>query len=177
MKKATSGFTIVELLVVIVIIAILASLSIVAFNGVQQRARDSQRKADFSTIQKVLEVYRGDHDGHYPQCSGTPNTPLVAGTGVSVQACALSTIKNQLVPDYMSSFPTPPINTGSYVYAYGVGYKKDPNSCALISGSATSSSDNYIIGVKLEVDAGMPCSGYWSFTGANSMNYILGTNN
>ena len=41
--KRRTGFTIVELLIVIVIIAILAAITIVAYNGLQQRARDSQR--------------------------------------------------------------------------------------------------------------------------------------
>lgn len=39
MKKTTSGFTIVELLIVIVVIAILATISIVAYQGIQQRAK------------------------------------------------------------------------------------------------------------------------------------------
>ena len=41
MKSPRSGFTIVELLIVIVVIAILAAITIVAFNGIQERARAS----------------------------------------------------------------------------------------------------------------------------------------
>ena len=43
-RKKQTGFTIVELLIVIVVIGILAAITIVAFNGVQQRARDAQRR-------------------------------------------------------------------------------------------------------------------------------------
>ena len=39
MKKTKSGFTIVELLIVIVVIGILAAITIVAYNGIQSRAR------------------------------------------------------------------------------------------------------------------------------------------
>jgi len=55
-----TGFTIVELLIVIVVIAILASISIVAYNGIQARARDSQRKSDLATIAKGLAIYNVD---------------------------------------------------------------------------------------------------------------------
>lgn len=60
-RKRHTGFTIVELLIVIVVIAILASISIVAFSGIQQRARDSQRKQDLGNIVKLLAIYQSDN--------------------------------------------------------------------------------------------------------------------
>jgi prepilin-type N-terminal cleavage/methylation domain-containing protein len=54
MAKQATGFTIVELLIVIVVIAILASVSLVAYNGVAQRGRDSVRKQDVAEIIKML---------------------------------------------------------------------------------------------------------------------------
>lgn len=51
------GFTIVELLIVIVVIAILASISVVAYNGIQNRANDVAIQADLNNIaKKVFEV-------------------------------------------------------------------------------------------------------------------------
>lgn len=60
------GFTIVELLIVIVVIGILAAIIIVAFNGVQSRARDSDRIATLNQLQKALEMYYAN-EGRYPQ--------------------------------------------------------------------------------------------------------------
>ena len=51
------GFTIVELLIVIVVIAILAAISIVAYNGIQERARDADRKSEIRAYKKPLELY------------------------------------------------------------------------------------------------------------------------
>lgn len=68
MKKATTGFTIVELLIVIVVIAILATISIVAYTGIQARARDSGRIAKVKDIAKALELYKIDNGGY-------PNIP------------------------------------------------------------------------------------------------------
>ena len=63
MSVVKKGFTIVELLIVIVVIAILAAISIVAYSGIQQRARDSQRVQDMATIKKALLMYNADHSG------------------------------------------------------------------------------------------------------------------
>ena len=71
MKKSTSGFTIVELLIVIVVIGILAAIVIVAYNGVQARARDSKRVTDMAAIQKALALYKIDN-GVYPASAPNP---------------------------------------------------------------------------------------------------------
>ena len=48
LKKRNQGFTIVELLIVIVVIGILALLVITTYSGIQQKARNSKRQADLS---------------------------------------------------------------------------------------------------------------------------------
>ena len=52
------GFTIVELLIVIVVIAILAAITTVAYNGIQQRAADSKRDADLAMYMKAMRMAR-----------------------------------------------------------------------------------------------------------------------
>lgn len=59
-----AGFTIVELLIVIVIIGILAAITVVAYNGIQSRAREVSLKSDLTNIAKQIELYRAD--GDYP---------------------------------------------------------------------------------------------------------------
>lgn len=57
MHTTKSGFTIVELLVVIVVIGILVSISLILWPGYQQRARDSQRKSDVAQVSAALSAY------------------------------------------------------------------------------------------------------------------------
>jgi general secretion pathway protein G len=58
--KQTTGFTIVELLIVIVVIGILAAITIVAYNGIQDRARTTVVNSDLQAIQKAMLLYRAD---------------------------------------------------------------------------------------------------------------------
>jgi len=52
------GFTIVELLIVVVVIAILAAITIVAYNGIQNRARTSAMQSELVSAAKKIEVYK-----------------------------------------------------------------------------------------------------------------------
>lgn len=65
MIRHDSGFTIVELLIVIVVIAVLASVTTVAYNGVAARATYSKARDDFATIRKAIELYKAEND-KYP---------------------------------------------------------------------------------------------------------------
>lgn len=58
MKASTKGFTIVELLIVIVIIAILAAITVVAFNGIQNRALNSARAVEMNDWRKIITLYQ-----------------------------------------------------------------------------------------------------------------------
>lgn len=56
--KRVAGFTIVELLIVIVIVAILAAISIVAYTGIQARARASAIASDIKATEKAFQAYK-----------------------------------------------------------------------------------------------------------------------
>ena len=78
------GFTIVELLIVIVVIAILAAISIVAYNGIQTRAENSKTATAVSSWAKALQMYKIDK-GNYPPintCLGDLGTYTSSFNGV-----------------------------------------------------------------------------------------------
>lgn len=65
LKKSNKGFTIVELLIVIVVIGILALLVITTYSGIQAKARNSKRSSDIKSIQTNLEAFYTS-SGYYP---------------------------------------------------------------------------------------------------------------
>lgn len=158
------GFTIVELLIVIVVIAILAAITIVAFNGIQQRARDSERKSELVSIQKALEMYYTDNGG-YPGCNGVMY--IAGGTRT---ACSVSNanIVNALSPKYIATLPRDPVNVGANSYYYATGHQKTGP-----SSYNPNDTTNYILGAKLESTSAASYSG-WTYS---DMNYITGSSN
>ena len=72
LKKRNEGFTIVELLIVIVVIGILALLVITTYSGIQQKARNSKRQTDVQSLQTQLEAFYSQN-GYYPSLTDMNN--------------------------------------------------------------------------------------------------------
>ncbi len=93
MKIKQKGFTIVELLIVIVVIAILAAISIVAYNGIQNRGKQSSAQSLASQIAKKAEIWNTVESTYPNYCklvTGTTNA-TGTGTGVGTAGCTAGT--------------------------------------------------------------------------------------
>lgn len=74
MTKKANAFTIVELLIVIVVIAILAAISVVAYTGIQERANKSKVKQDIAQIIKAITIAREQENKVLLQITGSSAT-------------------------------------------------------------------------------------------------------
>jgi prepilin-type N-terminal cleavage/methylation domain-containing protein len=94
-KRDNRGFTIVELLIVIVVIGILAALVIIQFTNIQARARDTERKSDMRSIQSKLAEYYA-LNGRYPTALSD------SGLALPVDSCKApsGTATDCSAPDY-----------------------------------------------------------------------------
>lgn len=72
-RLRSSGFSLLELLVVIGIIGILVGIGAISYTSAQTRARDSRRRGDVEAVGKALEQYYAQNNGTYPvstDCDG-----------------------------------------------------------------------------------------------------------
>lgn len=107
--KNKKGFTLIELIVSVTIIALLTVVAMVSYTGTNKKARDSRRMADMEKIRMAVELYRQGTGSTYPL---TLNL-LMIGTGTS----------------YIQSIPAGPKGetyiysqtSGSNGYAYTIG--------------------------------------------------------
>lgn len=79
LTRKQQGFTIVELLIVIIVIGILATLVLVTFTGIQQSARNTQRQTDIKAVASHLETYNAKNS-YYPTLTDVNDPTFVSGT-------------------------------------------------------------------------------------------------
>ncbi len=89
LKKRQQGFTIVELLIVIVVIGILAALVITTYAGIQAKARNSKRQTDVQNIQTQLEAYF-QTAGNYPSLANMNSSTFLSTSMKSLDTGALT---------------------------------------------------------------------------------------
>lgn len=89
LKRKQSGFTIIELLIVIIVIGILALLVITTFSGVQQRARNTERETDVKAIHGQIEAYYSNED-KYPTLANLQDDAWVQSNLKGLDTAALT---------------------------------------------------------------------------------------
>ncbi len=107
----------------IVVIGILAAISIVSYNNVAAKARNSQRTQDIKTLAKALEMYY-IHNGEYPPSTGPS---IINGSRNSSVDSSWQNLAGHLNP-YIGELPVDPINSGSGISSssHGYAYYSDP---------------------------------------------------
>jgi prepilin-type N-terminal cleavage/methylation domain-containing protein len=123
LKKRTSGFTIVELLIVITVIGILASIVIVVYSGVQDRARDVRRLEAVQTAETLVETYY-TQNGEYPKTTNNPKSNWHAVDVRSDNNCPNGSSQADWIPGVTENLPQSMLGTdkgvdglhGCYLY-------------------------------------------------------------
>lgn len=145
-----TGFTIVELIVVIAVIGILAGIVLVSYAASENRARDVSRQASIKEIRAALEAYRAEK-GTYPN-------EAVSGSWEYSYTSATAFL-DDLIP-YMGVVPVDPVNDANnyfYYHRYEAGTSGWGVTCPASRG------DYYVLGVwGLDVVQGTAISPGWN---------------
>ena len=80
------GFTLVELLVVIVILGVLAGVVVFAVGGVTSKAATSACRSDVKNVENALEAWRAQHEGTYPSTGAAGQTQLTSGANAPLRS-------------------------------------------------------------------------------------------
>lgn len=119
--KKVSGFSLVELLVVISIIAVIVGLALPNFLGARQRARDAKRKAELVELKQALRLYYNDYQNYPAAVSGNAS---FAGCGTNgTSDCPVCTTAEFSAGGatgcnsvYMKRFPKDTAGVNAFVY-------------------------------------------------------------
>ncbi|HYN65028.1 MAG TPA: prepilin-type N-terminal cleavage/methylation domain-containing protein, partial [Candidatus Limnocylindrales bacterium] len=81
-RRAASGFTLVELLIVVIILGVLAAVVIPQFASVSAEAKESSVRSNLATVRQAISLYRVQHNETYPGQAGWSQfvTQLTSGT-------------------------------------------------------------------------------------------------
>jgi len=113
------GFTIVELLIVIVVIAILAAISIVAYNGIQQRSRNTQ---SIAAARQVVSITQG-YIAAYGAAPATNRRCVTADNSCTNPTAVVATTDNTAIITELRKIGNPPESSlNAADGAYGIQY-------------------------------------------------------
>ena len=103
--RARAGFTLIEVLVVVAIIGLLASVILASLNSARQRGRDARRLEDMNSLEKAFTLYEDSNGGLFPVSAAT--TTL---TGTDTVSTAL------IGSGAIAQIPLDPLPEQSYTY-------------------------------------------------------------
>ena len=114
--RARSGFTLVEILIVVIILGILAAIVIPQFTDASTQARESSLRSDLQTMRSQIELYKIQHNDQLPTDGGLAfgvamtSYTTIAGVLAAVQAPA-----DGVYGPYLQKVPTNPFNNDDTV--------------------------------------------------------------
>lgn len=111
--RKSNGFTLVELLITISIIAILVTIGVVIYSSALKSGRDAKRQSDLRSIQSALEQYHNDQ-GFYPAAG--LDTNLAASPPPAFTNCTGNVSPCTVTKTYMNQLPQDPKSPPRYKY-------------------------------------------------------------
>ena len=158
-----TGFTVIEIMLVISIIGLLSSIILLAVTSARVASHDAQRQSQVRQLATVLEEYYLDNNAY-------PTDPAAPGSGLTCDSrapCWQNVLAPQLVPKYISTLPVDPANgkgegfmcTGDGTPNSGCGeYYYDSNGSKFILSTYLATNRPEKVGLEWNNDAEVPAT-------------------
>lgn len=135
--KNREGFTLIELMIVVVVIGLLAAMAIPNYINMQNHAKEASTKSNAHTVQLVVEDFSVRNDGIY-SVAAADLTPLLPGQGLmaNVFSGAPSEPRYGVAASVAGEIGIVPVANAGVVSGYTItAYGKDNNVLTISSGN------------------------------------------
>ena len=113
LRNIKKGFTLVELLIVIIIIAVLAAIAIPKFSNSSQRSKESSLRANLKLVRNAIDLFRAD-TGAFPANMAGLTTSTTAGLSAAAAACTIAATDWR--GPYLQAVPVDPVSGSAMTY-------------------------------------------------------------
>ncbi|MBV9080563.1 MAG: prepilin-type N-terminal cleavage/methylation domain-containing protein [Elusimicrobia bacterium] len=105
-SKSSRGYTLIELIIVITIIGIIASIMVPQMSQLVKKANQGKARSNLGTLRSIITIYYSDNEGVFPFRS----YPDGVGSALGIS------LRDVLVPKYLTKVPVPKLGDDSYAF-------------------------------------------------------------
>jgi general secretion pathway protein G len=116
LRRSTRGFTLVELLIVIIIIAVLAAIAIPKFANTSIRSKESALKADLKLYRNAITTYQND-TGAYPSSLSDMTLTSAPATGKNSSGADQTISATDWKGPYLNEVDNDPVSGSAFNYS------------------------------------------------------------
>jgi general secretion pathway protein G len=113
LRNIKKGFTLVELLIVIIIIAVLAAIAIPKFSNSSQRSKESSLRANLKLVRNAIDLFRAD-TGAFPASLAGLTTSTTSGLSAAAATCTIAATDWR--GPYLQAIPVDPVSGSAMTY-------------------------------------------------------------
>ena len=113
LRNIKKGFTLVELLIVIIIIAVLAAIAIPKFSNSSQRSKESSLRANLKLVRNAIDLFRAD-TGAFPATMAGLTASTTSGLSAAAAACTIAATDWR--GPYLQAIPVDPVSGSAMTY-------------------------------------------------------------
>ena len=115
-NRLRKGFTLVELLIVIIIIAVLAAIAIPKFVNSGLRSKEAAMKSDLKLIRNAIELFRND-TSYYPKTLSDLSVSTAPTSGYDATATRKSITATDFKGPYLATIPNDAVSGSAFTYS------------------------------------------------------------